>query len=321
MTNPIYEKVNSPAVQVSIKKPEIINNPNDTFQTVLFLPEGKEHQGKGGLRTKGYFKKSYDHKPLISIITIVYNGEKYLEDTIESVIKQTYDNIEYIIIDGHSTDRTLDIIKKYEDKIDYWVSEKDQGISDAFNKGIICCTGDFIGIINADDFYENKAIECVAKTILAHKGIDVIHGQMKYWFDQNRSLTMVPDTSRLQTEMSLFHPSIFVSKKTYLKYGLFKLRYKYAMDYELMLRFFVNQRQFLFVDYIFSNMRAGGESNQFVIKSIQEMRHAQLEYFDNSFFFRMQYLLLFSRRLLSIIIKKIGLYFVISWYQKYKSIR
>jgi hypothetical protein len=106
---------------------------DEKFDTYLFLPEGENRQGEGGLRIKGYFKKSLDNKPSISIITVVYNGEKYLEETIKSVITQTYDNVEYIIIDGGSTDGTLDIIKKYEDYIDYWVSEKDGGMYNAIN--------------------------------------------------------------------------------------------------------------------------------------------------------------------------------------------
>ena len=102
------------------EKPQIINTTEDKFETVLFLPKGENRKGEGGLRTKGYFKKSFDDKPLISIITVVFNGEKYLEETIQSVINQTYSNVEYIIIDGGSTDGTLDIIKKYEDSGKSW---------------------------------------------------------------------------------------------------------------------------------------------------------------------------------------------------------
>ena len=136
---------------LTTKKPDILPNLEDQFETLLFLPKGENRKGEGGLRTKGYFKKPYEDKPLISIITVVYNGEKYLEETIQSVINQTYDNVEYIIIDGGSTDGTVDIIKKYEDQIDYWVSEKDTGMYNALNKGFSCAQGDYLGWLNADD--------------------------------------------------------------------------------------------------------------------------------------------------------------------------
>ena len=135
------------------EKPLIENNVEDKFESVLFLPECKDRKGEGGLRTQRYFKKSYKGKPLISIITVVYNGEQFLEDTILSVINQNYDNIEYIIIDGGSTDGTVDIIKKYEDRIDYWVSENDEGIYDAMNKGIyLSSPSSYLMWINAGDY-------------------------------------------------------------------------------------------------------------------------------------------------------------------------
>jgi glycosyltransferase involved in cell wall biosynthesis len=133
--------------------PKIISKPEDKVETLLFLSEGEDRKGEGGLRTKGYFKKNYENKPLISIITVVYNGDKYLEETIKSVINQNYDNIEYIIIDGGSNDKTLDIIKKYENYIDYWVSEKDAGIYDAMNKGIILSFGKGLLFLNAGDYF------------------------------------------------------------------------------------------------------------------------------------------------------------------------
>ena len=122
--------------------------------------------------------------PVISIITITYNGEKHIEQTIQSVLGQTYPNIQYIIIDGGSTDQTLSIIKKYEQKLYYWVSEKDKGISDAFNKGIAKATGEIVGIINADDWYEPAALEQVA----ARMGdADVCFGDLQLW---RRALTL-----------------------------------------------------------------------------------------------------------------------------------
>lgn len=147
---------------VTKEKPQIINRPEDKFETLLFLPPGEGRKGEGGLRTKGYFKKSYEDKPLISVITVVLNGEKYLEETILSVLSQTYDNVEYIIIDGGSTDGTLDIIKKYEHAIDYWVSEKDKGIYDAMNKGINVASGEWLNFMNAGDrFAENNILKLI----------------------------------------------------------------------------------------------------------------------------------------------------------------
>ena len=158
------------------KKPILKQRPGDKLETSLFLADNRERKGEGGLRTKGYFKKSYDDKPMISIITVVFNGEKYLEQTIQSVINQTYDNVEYILIDGGSTDGTVDIIKKYGVQIDYWISESDSGIYDAWNKGLSLATGDIIGFCNADDFYEQTTlvkIEQSLKKILfkLHMGI------------------------------------------------------------------------------------------------------------------------------------------------------
>ena len=118
---------------------------------------------QGGKRLNDEF--NINSKPLFSIITVVYNNEKFLEETIQSVLNQKFQNFEYIIIDGGSSDKTLDIIKKYENEIDYWISEKDRGIYDAFNKGMSLAKGDFIGIINSDDTYMNNALEIIAKYV------------------------------------------------------------------------------------------------------------------------------------------------------------
>jgi len=124
----------------------------DMFESVLFLPECKGRQGEGGLRTQGYFKANQAGKPLITVITVVFNGEQFLEETIQSVINQTYDNIEYIVVDGVSTDGSLAIIKKYEDRIDYWISEPDEGIYVAMNKGWVAASSEsFILYLGAGD--------------------------------------------------------------------------------------------------------------------------------------------------------------------------
>jgi len=153
------------------------NNHKHELETTLFLSESEERQGEGGLRTQGYFKMSYDKKPLVSIVTVVFNGEAYLEETIQSVINQTYDNVEYIIIDGGSTDGTLEIIKKYENQIDYWVSEKDTGMYNALNKGFSCAQGEYLGWINSDDTLFTNALQDVQSVFIKFSDVKWLTGR------------------------------------------------------------------------------------------------------------------------------------------------
>jgi glycosyltransferase involved in cell wall biosynthesis len=168
-------------------KPELIlaetkagEKPEDQFEAVLFLPEGAGRQGDGGFRTKGYFKQSETDKPLITVVTVVFNGEAHLEETILSVLDLTYDNVEYIVIDGASTDGTVDVIRRYEHAIDYWVSEKDGGIYDAMNKGIRCVTGQAILFMNSGDCIINHGFQCLIRyfgiVICEKKEATVIYG-------------------------------------------------------------------------------------------------------------------------------------------------
>ena len=142
------------------------SNQEENLKTTALLPKNKSRVGEGGLRTKGDYKKSYHGRPLISIITVVFNNERYLEDTIMSVLNQSYDNVEYVIIDGGSSDGTLDIIRKYEDEIDYWVSEEDSGIYDAMNKGIDLVMGDWVNFLNSSDTIEKNAYTLVLDCLL-----------------------------------------------------------------------------------------------------------------------------------------------------------
>ncbi len=247
------------------EEPIIKNKPEDKFETILFLPNHKERKGEGGLRTKSYFKKSYEDKPLISIITVVYNGEKYLEETIQSVINQTYDNVEYIIIDGGSTDGTLDIIKKYEEKIDYWVSEKDSGIYDAMNKGVTLCSGDIIGIVNADDFIYRDTLQNVAKffsdtdAMFTFGQLDLADEDGKV-FDTAKSIGIDNIKYKLFRHMPFLHPTMFVKKEVYEKLGLYNTRYKLSADYDFTLRLVKNNIQFVKLDFSTGVFRLGGQS-------------------------------------------------------------
>ena len=197
-------------------------------------------------------------EPLVSIITIVYNGEKYIEGAILSVLDQSYSNIEYIVVDGGSTDGTISIINKYRSRIQKFVSEKDRGISDAFNKGIKMAKGEWIGILNADDWYERDAVEIVMTN---SQGADLIYGDMKLWNNDQPDFVLKGNHSLLESEMTLNHPTVFVKKSCYDQLGLFDERYRCAMDYDMLLRLKVNGARFVYVSHVVANMRWGGFSD------------------------------------------------------------
>jgi len=176
----------------------------------------------------------------ISIITVVYNGITVLEKTIKSVIKQTYDNIEYIIIDGGSTDDTVGVIKKYENKVSYWVSEPDKGIYDAMNKGINLATGQWINFMNAGDIFFD--IDIVEKIVpLLDDNMLVVYGGTMLDHGTYTSLRNDLDLSNMYYGQVLGHQSSFVDA-TYHKKNLFSLKYKIAGDYDFFLKTYVNNK-------------------------------------------------------------------------------
>jgi len=219
----------------------------------------------------------------LSIITIVYNGEKYIKSTIESVIHQNYPNIEYIIIDGGSSDQTLNIINTFQ-KTAYLklISEKDKGISDAFNKGLKLATGDVVGLINADDWYESGAFMSVMKE-MDNPSTDIVYGDMRYHTNQNQTFIKEGKHERLKYEMTVNHPTVFVKRRCYVETGYFNLNYKCAMDYDLMLRFLKNNYSFKHLPIIISNMRLEGLSDQRWMMGIKEVRDIKTAHFGNAF--------------------------------------
>lgn len=210
-----------------------LNDPQDArVSRQLFAGGASDHRCHGGLRTRGQFKNPDTARPLVSIITIVFNGAAYLEDTILSVLALQDDHIEYIIVDGGSTDGTLDIIRRYEDRIDYWRSEPDQGIADAFNQGLALTRGDWIGFINADDWYEETAIRCLRG---AMTGADIVTGTLRCHYADH--VLKLPARCRwLRAGMFINHPCCFVSTKVYLEVGGFDTSFRLAMDYDFLVR-------------------------------------------------------------------------------------
>lgn len=227
----------------------------------------------------------------ISMITAVRNGAERLEQTILSVLSQGYSELEYIIIDGGSTDGTLEIIKKYEAFVSHWSSEPDQGIADAFNKGIERATGDIVGIISSDDYLMPGALDKVREAF-SISSPDVVYGNAVYEEEHNTVRFIVrPDRTmrNVWRQQPLRHAATFVTRTAYLKWGSFDLAYRYAMDYELILRFFVNGATFHYVDQPLAGFRSGGVSTHSPRKTVAEVRKISLNYgyspFKANFFY------------------------------------
>lgn len=216
-----------------------------------------------------------NNKPLISIITVVYNGEKYLEETIQSVMNQTYDNVEYIIIDGGSSDGTLDIIKKYEDKIDYWVSERDGGISDAFNKGVKVSKGDYVNFQgDGDGFYAPNTLEKVFESIDQKE--DIFISAKIQRIDENGEEIYISkhiekfNKKSLLFRMSLPHQGLFTHKSYFEKYGLFDVNNTFCMDYEHLLRSYKEFPKVVTKDMVVARWRADGLGNGRTLEIFKE---------------------------------------------------
>jgi glycosyltransferase involved in cell wall biosynthesis len=203
----------------------------------------------------------------VSIITVVKNNRSYIEDCIKSVITQQYPNYEYIIIDGGSTDGTIDIIKKYYDHISIFNSEPDSGIYDAMNKGIKLATGEIVGILNSDDIYNSNDVLTEVVREFTEKGVDAVFADLVY-VDRNNTDKIVRYYKSANFTPNKFaygwmpaHPTFFLKRKYYEKYGLFKTDYKIAADYELLVRLLgKNKLAYSYLQKVIIKMRSGGIS-------------------------------------------------------------
>lgn len=278
---------------------------------------------EGGFYVSDFSKNLHQDKILVTIITVVFNGEKYLENTIQSVLNQTYKNIEYIIIDGGSTDKTIDIIRRYDKQISYWLSEPDEGISDAFNKGISLSKGEIIGILSSDDWYEENTVEIIVKQFM-ESSAEIICGSSQFWNNDKKDFISFSRIDLLEQEMTVNHATVFIKKDIYWNFGLFKT-YQVAMDYDLLLRFKLNNVKFLVIPDILANVRVGGVSNSEWLKSkiwitYQEVAEIKTSLLGNKakniFYFYYSVIRGYTAGLL----RKIGLLYLVNLYRKYFSI-
>lgn len=223
------------------------------------------------------------HLPKVSIVTVTYNSESYLRTCIESVINQSYPKIEFIIVDGNSKDNSVQIVRSYGDKIQKFVSEPDKGIYDAMNKGVGMATGDIVGILNSDDLYLNDSV--VEKIVqLFDSSTDALYGDLvytqqddiskivRYW----KSGSFSP--GKMKRGWMPPHPTFFVRRELYDKYGKFSLNLRSSADYELMLRFLLKHKiRVKYLPEVLVKMRAGGQSNSSIknrLKANKEDREA-----------------------------------------------
>lgn len=204
----------------------------------------------------------------ISIITVCFNSAKTIRDTIESVLSQDHSDIEYIVIDGGSSDGTVEIILEYQSKIAKFVSEKDRGIYDAMNKGISLATGDVVGILNSDDVYISSTTVFELMGVMNHKNADCVFADLIIVDPRNmKKVLRYYDSSKFKTTKFRFgwmpaHPTFFVKRRVYEKVGLFSLKYKIAADYEMLIRILhVHQFKYAYLPKPVVKMLAGGASS------------------------------------------------------------
>jgi glycosyltransferase involved in cell wall biosynthesis len=244
--------------------------------------------------------------PLVSIITISFNSERFIEQTIKSVLDQDYPAIEYIIIDGSSTDNTLEIIDKYKDRVSKVISESDQGISDAMNKGIQLSSGEIIGIIHSDDYYaDGTVIGKVVEAFGASEQVEVVYG-IQDVVDPDTGETKVhwgreAEPSEIRKRMYMPHPTVFCKKEIYDRTGLFRKDYKLAMDYEWAIRVTKHTRP-RFVNYKLACMRDMGASGKNYKIALGESARALREHG-----YYLDYLFMMARNCIKMLLIKLGM--------------
>jgi glycosyltransferase len=219
------------------------------------------------------------NKTKISIITSVYNNASTIEDAIRSVLSQDYSDIEYIVVDGASSDGTVEIIKKYEGQISKFVSEKDKGIYDGLNKGIALATGDVIGFLHSDDIYADAYIISEVVEAFEKNGTDSIYGDLVYVDKQDTDKIFrywksgAYSYNKLTKGWMPPHPTFFVKKACYDKYGDFDLGFGIAADYDFMLRMLGKYKiSTAYLPKVLYKMRVGGASNRSLKNIIQKSR-------------------------------------------------
>ncbi|MDP2167670.1 MAG: glycosyltransferase family 2 protein [Thermodesulfovibrionales bacterium] len=222
------------------------------------------------------------YNPLVSVITISYNSEDFIEQTIESVLSQDYPDIEYVVVDAASTDNTLKIIEKYKDRISKFVSEPDDGRYDGYNKGVRLSTGEIIGMINSDDYYaDSTAVRRVVEAFRQNPEAKVVYGVVDFVERDTERVIMKwgkdAEPREIRKRMYMPHPSVFAKREVYDNAGLLRKEYSLALDYEWAIRVVKYTRPY-FLDYRIAIMRDMGGSGSYYRATLAEAARALREH-------------------------------------------
>lgn len=238
---------------------------------MISMPEPGKKVTEGGLRSIGVIKQNSPEIPLVSIITVVRNGAAHLSEAIESVLGQNWPNLEYIIIDGESTDGTIDLIRQCDAQIDYWVSEPDKGIFDAMNKGIALAHGALIGLLNADDWYEPEVVKTAATAYLDKKLPGIYYGdKFLIQMDLGQSYEF-PASLEFWRGMTVCHQAMFIHRTVYARLGRYDLAYRLAADFDFFVRAMRDGVSFIRLDRFVVNFRDEGASSQALLAGNMEV--------------------------------------------------
>jgi glycosyltransferase involved in cell wall biosynthesis len=261
----------------------------------LDLREDKgDKSNHSGLRLKGYLKKTFPDSPLITVITVVLNEPPALKKTIASVLEQTYDNIEFIIIDGSSSDSTIDVIKSNDDKIDVWISEPDKGIFDAMNKGIDLASGEWINFLNAGDyFYEKDTVQRVFNKNSG--GADFIYGHTYFLGGDFKGVVKAWDFDILWKTMIFTHQSLF-TRAGVLKNRQFNTQFKICADYDIIFNSYIQGLTFFNSDTVIAAFDPGFSDVSRARMAYEKWKVVKKH--RNDFEFHWFYIQLFFKRLL-----------------------
>lgn len=263
--------------------PLITNQVIGCYDTQLdFSPTRKTD---GGLRTYGIYKSSKPGLPLVTVITTVYNRATVIEKAICSILSQTYPNIEYIIIDAKSHDQTLDVIKKYDDKVDYFFSEPDGGMYEGMNKGLQLAKGDYIIILNSDDWYIESAIESLVNSAIRNNAdfVSALAIETDWFGNITRKIPELPFRHNVFMRMPLRHETMLISKSAYEKTGLYDTSYKIIADLKKTQQLFTKKLKHIQLnDYImyFRNTGAASVLNNSFLSERKKLLMENFQFLD-----------------------------------------